>query len=40
MRRIGMMIHHKVTPVVVLDGSYLPAKALKEEERLAGSLDT
>jgi 5'-3' exonuclease len=33
MKRAAMMIHHKVRPVFVFDGDYLPAKKGKEGER-------
>ena len=35
MKRLGMLIHHKVKPYVVFDGGYLPSKAGKEDEREA-----
>jgi hypothetical protein len=30
---IGMLKHHKVIPVVIFDGAYLPSKAGTEHER-------
>jgi exonuclease-1 len=33
MRRVAMMKHYNVTPVMVFDGAYLPSKAEKETER-------
>ena len=33
MRRVHMLISYNVTPILVFDGGYLPAKAKKESER-------
>ncbi len=35
MRKLAMLRSHNVTPVMVFDGAYLPAKANKETERRA-----
>eukprot|EP00795_Rhopilema_esculentum_P002808 gene2808-1034_t len=32
-RRLNMLINYNITPVMVFDGGYLPAKASKEKER-------
>ena len=34
MKRIAMLVHNRVRPVVVFDGAYLPAKRATEAERL------
>jgi len=33
MRRVALLQHHNVTPVMVFDGCYLPSKQGKEAER-------
>jgi 5'-3' exonuclease len=33
MRRIAMLIHYGVTPVIVFDGACLPSKAGEEHDR-------
>jgi hypothetical protein len=35
MRRVALLHHHGVVPVMVFDGAYLPSKASKEDERRA-----
>lgn len=34
-RRLNMLINNGVTPIMIFDGGYLPAKSEKEKERRA-----
>ena len=33
LRRVDMLLHHKVKPILVFDGGYLPSKSQQEASR-------
>eukprot|EP00794_Sanderia_malayensis_P020244 gene20244-22226_t len=36
LKRVNMLLNYDITPILVFDGGYLPAKASKEKERRSG----